>query len=175
MWIWCDFCFFMKNDVTFKLTSDWPHKLTVFAVLSMIALWVMNVVFLLSMKFELMMILPIVLTLIFTGFVFYLLFMNASARIVGDEIYFKKLFGQEKKYNLINLGYPSSFKLKRRKFITIEMKDVDYSTESFLIIYYNSIFSSEHKDAEQILLSCWHDAQRAKKENRPYSVFSPNV
>lgn len=85
------------------------------------------------------------------GFEIYLFVYSCDARINGDKLVLKKLFRTEKTYTFDKIGEPSSFQIKRTKYITVPMQNDNKIQEKYLILNSKSILAFENKDAEQVL------------------------
>ena len=90
--------------------------------------------------------------LLLLGFVVYQLLYACDARIIHDKLVLKKQFRNAKSYPFDRIGYPSSFQIKRTKYVSVKMKKDDNSLEKYLIINTNSLLAFENKDAQQLLL-----------------------
>lgn len=104
-------------------------------------------------RFEGGQLIAVVILLAFVGLTLYLAFNLSEVRLSKNEIKFKKIFGPEKVYSFDKIGYPSSFRYKRLKFTSIEMKGASEEIAKYLILNNNALLSGERIDAEEILLS----------------------
>lgn len=85
------------------------------------------------------------------GFLVYLFMFSCDAEIVGNKLRFKKLFRPETIIEASQIGYISSFRLKRTKFTRFEIKKEHNTIEKAVILNSKSIFSMGKKDAEELL------------------------
>lgn len=123
----------------------------------MTLVWIIAPVLMLStgreFRFEGGQLIAVVILLAFVGLTLYLAFNLSEVRLSKNEIKFKKIFGPEKVYSFDKIGYPSSFRYKRLKFTSIEMKGASEEIAKYLILNNNALLSGERIDAEEILLS----------------------
>ena len=143
----------MENQKEIKLSSNWTNLGLYGGFVLVIAM--IPIVFLSAQEqeFHMGMLLGGVVFLAMVGFLVYQLIYICDARIVGDKVVLKKQFRPAKSYSFDKIGYPSSFQLKRTKYITVEMTNDDNSTEKYLIVNSKSLLSFENKDAEEALMS----------------------
>lgn len=143
----------MQNQKEIKLSSNWTNvgiyggALFVLSFIPVLYLVVTN------QDFHPGMVLGGLIFLALIGFIIYLFIFTCDARVIGDKLVLKKQFRASKSYTFDRIGYPSSFQLKRTKYITVEMKNDDNSFEKYLIMNSKSLLSFENKDAEQALIS----------------------
>ena len=68
------------------------------------------------------------------GFYIYLLIFLSEVEINKNRLIFKTVFRSKKIYTFDKLEIPSSFRIKRTKFITVRMKNRDGFTDKFVIL-----------------------------------------
>lgn len=143
----------MNTQKEIKLSSNWTN-IGLYGG-SILTLSMVPILILASMEQELHMgmVLPGIIFLVLVGFTAYLFIYICDARIINDKIVLKKKFRPSKTYTFDKIGYPTSFQLKRTKYITVDMKNDDNTTEKYLIMNSKSLLSFENKDAEQALIS----------------------
>lgn len=136
-----------------KVSSSWtkPMLLLMFFLWIVLPFWFLST----TTNFKLSggQIFAILFFVVLVGLTLYLTFSLCEVKVVGNEIRFKKIFGQENVYSFDKIGYPSSFRFKRLKFTSIEMKNQSGNVDKYLILNNDALLSGERIDAEQILLS----------------------
>ncbi|MBL3657931.1 hypothetical protein [Fulvivirga sediminis] len=148
----------MNNQGEVKLSSNWTGiglYISAFFILIMSPIVIFSN---LDQDFHMGMLLSAAVFLASVSFLIYLFAYSCDARIVGDKIVLKKQFRPAKSYTFDQIGYPTSFQLKKTKYITVEMKD-NQAMEKYIIINSRSLFSSS-KDAEQTLINLRNLARR---------------
>ncbi|MCL2651383.1 MAG: hypothetical protein FWD60_10225 [Candidatus Azobacteroides sp.] len=86
------------------------------------------------------------------GFYIYLLIFLSEAEIDENHLIFKKAFRKKKSFTFDKIEEaPSSFCLKRTKFITVKMINEDGRTEKFVLLNKYPLSSKEDVDTEDIL------------------------
>ena len=88
--------------------------------------------------------------LILFGIVLNLLLFNADARIEGDQVILKKLFGKEKSFQVSEISDISSVTVKQTKYTTVKFQSPG-KTEKFLLINKLGFISVSNTDSEAIL------------------------
>ena len=161
----------MNNQKEIKLSSNWTNiGLYTGSLLTLIMIPIL--IFVVKyQEFHIGMVLAGILLLALVGFQIYLYAYVCDARVVGDKIILKKKFRPAKTYSFDKIGYPSSFQFKRTKYITVEMKNDDNTTEKFVIVNSKSLLSFENKDAEQALISLRKLGLKLKKLNATKPEF----
>lgn len=106
-----------------------------------------------------MLIAPILL-IVLMSFVVYQFLYVCTATIVADKLVLKKKFRAAKSYSFDAIGYPTSFQLKRTRYITVEMKNNDGNLEKYMIINSRALLSFENKDAEQTLIDLRNNSRK---------------
>lgn len=136
-----------------KLSSSWTKPM----LFLMIVLWIVLPIWFLSTtensKLGTGQIFSLVLFVVLVGLTLYLIFSLCEVKVIENEIRFKKIFGPERTYSFDKIGYPSSFRFKRLKFTSIEMKNQSGNVDNYLILNNDALLSGERIDAEQILMS----------------------
>lgn len=143
----------MDNQKEIKLSSNWTNVGLYGGSLLLLFMVPILVLVIMEQKFHMGMVVAGIAFLGLIGFLIYLFMYTCDARIIGDKIVLKKQFRPTKEYSFDKIGYPTSFRLKRTKYITVEMKNDDNTTEKFIIMNSRSLLSFENKDAEQVLIS----------------------
>lgn len=95
----------------------------------------------------------LIMFLIMVGITLFLAFSLSEVKLTENELRLKKIFGKEKSYSFDKIGYPSSFRFKRLKFTSVDMKEKSGDTKNYLILNNNALLSGERIDAEEILLA----------------------
>ncbi|NER17613.1 hypothetical protein [Spongiivirga citrea] len=143
----------MSTQTEIKLSSNWTNVGLYGGSLLVLFMIPILIFATKEQEFHMGMLLAGIIFLALIGFLIYLFIYTCDARIIEDKIILKKQFRRAKSYSFDRIGYPTSFQLKRTKYITVEMKNDDNSTEKYLIMNSKSLLSFENKDAEQALIS----------------------
>ena len=143
----------MDNQKEIKLSSNWTNVGLYGGGLLLLFMVPILVLVTMEQKFHMGMVVAGIAFLGLIGFLVYLFRYTCDAWIIGDKIVLKKQFRPTKVYSFDKIRYPTSFQLKRTKYITVEMKNDDNTTEKFIIMNSRSLLSFENKDAEQVLIS----------------------
>ena len=143
----------MNNRREYKLSSSWTNVGIYGAALLCIIMAPVLYLTAAEQEFHFGLIIGPIIFLLLTGFVIYQFIYASDARIIGDQLVLKKQFRPAKSYSFDKIGYPTSFQLKRTKYITVKMTNEDGSEEKYLIINSNAILAFENKDAQQALIS----------------------
>lgn len=151
----------MKDSKEIKLSSSWTYVGLFGGAILVLALAPMLIPIVKDNEFGLGTILAIIIFLAITGFLVYQFIYVCDARVIENQLVLKKLFKPAKSYTFDKIGFPSSFRIKRTKYITVEMKNEDHTVEKYLIINSSSILSLGKKNAEDILL----DLRNYSKQN----------
>lgn len=152
----------MNDQKEIKLSSNWTN-IGIYGGALLILICIPAVVFVMTyQEFHMGMVIAGLGFLLLIGFSIFLIVFACDARVIGDKLVLKKQFRSSKSYSFDKIGYPSSFKIKRTKYTTVEMKNDDKSIEKYLIVNSKALLSFENKDAEQILISLRNIA-RAKQ------------
>ncbi len=136
-----------------KLSSRWTNIGIYGGILVVISTIPIVLLVVPKQEFHFGMVIGVLLFLLLVGFVIYQFSYASDARIKDGKLVLKKQFRVAKSYAFDQIGRISSFHLKSSKYITIEMKNDDNSTEKYLIINAKSILAFENKDAEYALKS----------------------
>ncbi|MCF8713741.1 hypothetical protein JM658_02790 [Joostella atrarenae] len=142
----------MNNQKEIKLSSNWTNVGLYTG--SLLTLFMIPILIFAAKEQELNMGMAIagIIFLALIGSLIYLFIYTCDARIIEENIILKKQFRQPKSYSFDKIGYPTSFQLKNTKYISVEMKSDNSTTEKYIIINSKSLLSFENKDAEQALI-----------------------
>lgn len=150
----------MENKKEIKLSSNWTNVGLYGG--SALVLFIIPMLYFATedQEFHMGMVLAGVILLVLIGFMVYQFIYVCDARIINNKIVLKKKFRPEKTYSFDKIGYPSSFQIKRTRYITVQMKNDDNTSEKYLIVNSTSILSFENKDAEQVLISLRNNVEK---------------
>lgn len=143
----------MNIEKEIKLSSNWTNVSLYLASFLLILMTPILFFVVKEQEFNIGMIFSGIIFLTLIGFLIYLFIYSCDTRIVGDKIIMKKQFRQSKSYSFDKIGHPTSFQLKRTRYITVQMKNNDNTSEKYLIMNTKSLLSFENKDVEQTLIN----------------------
>lgn len=137
-----------------QISSGWTIPL----IIIMFVFWVVMLpvlILITSMEFKLEggQLFAAIFYLLLVALTLYLTFSLSIVKLTDSEVVCKKFLRPERKYTFDKIGYPKSFRYKRLKFTSVEMKNTNGSIDKFLILNNNAMLSGERKDAEEILHS----------------------
>lgn len=143
----------MENQKEIKLSSGWSNISLYGALILLILISIVIYLFLPERKMDNGMIIGGIIYVALVCFIVYLFIYLSSAKVIDGKVILKKQFRPAKSYGFDKIGELSSFRLKRSKYITVEMKNDDGSIEKYVIMNSSALLSFENQDAEEILFS----------------------
>jgi hypothetical protein len=143
----------MSNQKEAKLSSGWTNVGLYGGAFLVIVITPLIYSILTDQKFHFGMLIAIAFYIGLTGFIIYQFLYVADAKVSTDRITLQKQFRPAKTYTFDKIGYPTSFRIKTTKYITVEMDNEDGTKEKYMIINSNAILAFENKDAEEALMS----------------------
>jgi len=143
----------MNEQKEIKLSSNWTNLGLYAGAILCIAMLPIIFLILTEQKFHVGMIIGPLVFIALIGFIIYQFIYVCDARVVDDKLILKKQFRPAKSYSFDRIGYPTSFRLKNTKYVTVEMKNDDNSLEKYMIVNSRALLSFEKKDAEEALLN----------------------
>jgi len=142
----------MDNNTELKLSSSFTKTGLVIAAILFLLISPLGIFAMLDAKtFHFGMVLAPLISIAILGFLIYLFTNVCDAKLVGEQLVIKKFFKPEITINHSQLGYISSFQIKRTKYTTFEIKKGRNEFEKALIMNSRSIFSTDKTDAEAVL------------------------
>ncbi|MBV7440544.1 hypothetical protein KRX57_03860 [Weeksellaceae bacterium TAE3-ERU29] len=142
----------MENQKEIKLSSGWSVISLYIGAILLILVSVIIYLFV-PLKMDNGVIIGGLIYLMLFCFVVYLFMYMSTAKVIDGKVILKKQFRPAKSYEFDKIGELSSFRIKRSKYTTIEMKNNDGSIEKYVIMNSSALLSFENQDAEEILFS----------------------
>ncbi len=143
----------MNNQGEIKLSSNWTKVGLYIGSIIIMLITLILIIITKNQDFHIGMLVSGLILFLLVGFIVYQFIFVCDAKIVGDKIILKKIFRQSKTYSFDKTKYPTSFQIKRTKYVTVEMINDDNTLEKYLIVNSKSLLSFEKIDAEQILIN----------------------
>lgn len=142
----------MENQKEIRLSSPFTKvSLFIGATLLILIIPVSVLAVMDAREFHFGMVLAPIILIALLAFFGYLFVYVCEAKISGTKLVVKKLFRPAQTIDFIQIGYISSFRLKRTKYTTFEIKKGRGVFEKAIIMNSKSILSFEKMDAEEVL------------------------